>query len=68
MPSAGQSVTLRWDAFNLFNTHRVTDYNNYTETSFGASNPDFGQPYSAVLGLPAFQTPRQFRLGARVEF
>jgi hypothetical protein len=61
-------VVLIADVFNVFNTHRITDYNNYTETSFGALNPDFGQPYSAVAGLPAFQAPRQFRLGVRVEF
>jgi hypothetical protein len=61
-------IVLIADVFNVLNTNRITDYNNYTETSFGSVNPDFGQPYSAILGLPAFQTPRQFRLGARVEF
>jgi hypothetical protein len=61
-------IVLIADVFNLFNTQRVTDYNSYTETSFGSLNPDFGQPYSAVLGLPAFQAPRQVRLGARIEF
>jgi len=61
-------VVLIADVFNVLNSQRVTDYNNYTETSFGALNPDLGQPYSAVLGLPAYQTPRQVRLGARVEF
>ncbi len=61
-------IVLLADVFNLLNTQRVTDYNNYTETSFGSLNPDFGQPYSAILGLPAFQAPRQLRFGARVEF
>jgi outer membrane receptor protein involved in Fe transport len=61
-------IVLLADVFNLLNTQRIYDYNNWTETSFGASNPDFGQPYSAVLGLPAFQTPRQLRLGARIDF
>ncbi len=66
--AAERRVVLIADVFNVLNTNRITDFNNYTETSFGSLNPDFGQPYSAVLGLPAFQTPRQFRLGARVEF
>jgi hypothetical protein len=61
-------VVLIADVFNLLNTQRTTDYNNYTENSFGSLNPDFGQPYSAILGLPAFQIPRQLRLGARIEF
>jgi hypothetical protein len=66
--AAERRVVLIVDVFNVLDTNRITDFNNYTETSFGSLNPDFGQPYSAVLGLPAFQTPRQFRLGARVEF
>jgi hypothetical protein len=66
--AANRRVVLIADVFNLLNTQRITDYNNYTETSFGSLNPDFGQPYSAVLGLPAYQTPRQVRLGARLEF
>jgi len=61
-------IVLLADVFNLLNTQRIYDYNNWTETSFGALNPDFGQPYSAVLGLPAYQTPRQLRVGARVDF
>jgi outer membrane receptor protein involved in Fe transport len=61
-------IVLLADVFNLLNTQRIYDYNNWTESSFGASNPDFGQPYSAVLGLPAYQTPRQLRIGARVDF
>jgi hypothetical protein len=61
-------VVLIADVFNLFNTQRVTDYNNYTENSFGSLNPDFGQQYSPILGLPGFQTPRQARVGARLEF
>ena len=60
-------IVLLADVFNLLNTQRIYDYNNWTESSFGATNPDFGQPYSAILGLPAFQAPRQLRLGARVQ-
>jgi hypothetical protein len=63
-----RSVVLLADVFNLFNTQRITDYNNFTETSFGSLNPDLGQPYSAVLGIPSYQTPRQVRIGARIEF
>jgi hypothetical protein len=58
------------DAFNLFNQHRTIGYDNYVETSFGAPNPNFGQRVSAVLGgAPALiQTPREIRLGVRLEF
>jgi hypothetical protein len=39
-----------------------------TQLTYPAANPEFGYPYSAVLGLPAYQTPRQIRVGARLEF
>lgn len=61
-------IVLLADAFNLFDQDRILDYNNFTETTFGTKNPDVGQPVFAVGGLPAFQTPRQIRLGARFEF
>ena len=57
------------DVFNLFNRQEPTDYDNWTQRSFfGGANPNFGQPSTAELGVPAFQTPRQIRLGARFEW
>ena len=63
-------IVLLADIFNVFNQHRIIGYDNYVETSFGAPNPNFGQPVSPVLGgAPALiQTPREIRLGARFEF
>ncbi|MGH9158420.1 MAG: TonB-dependent receptor domain-containing protein, partial [Vicinamibacteraceae bacterium] len=55
------SITLLFDAFNLFNLQRALDYDNYTEIGPGTLNPDFGR----VL---AYQTPRQVRLGVRFAF
>ena len=37
-------VVLLADMFNLFNVKRATGYNQDTESSFGALNPDYGQP------------------------
>jgi hypothetical protein len=63
-------LVLLADAFNLFDTQTVLDYDNWTESTFGAANPNFGQPTTSVLGgnPPQIQTPRQIRLGARIEF
>jgi hypothetical protein len=54
-------ITLLADVFNLFDTQNVLDYDNFTETTFGVLNPDFGRP---IL----YQLPRQVRFGARFEF
>jgi hypothetical protein len=54
--------------FNLTNTRRVIDYNNFTEVSLDNSNPDFGTPTSQIISGPQFQTPRQIRVGVRLSF
>ncbi|HET7617809.1 MAG TPA: hypothetical protein VFK20_04810, partial [Vicinamibacterales bacterium] len=54
-------ITLLADAFNLFNTQTVLDYDNFTEVSFQVPNPDFGRRL-------VYQTPFQLRLGARFSF
>ena len=54
------------DMFNLFNQQRALDYDPDTETTFGVLNPDFGQ--ASRLNLAQLQTPRQLRIGLRVEF
>ena len=63
-------IVLLADVFNLFDTQTVLDYDNFTESTFGALNPNFGQPTTSVLGgnPPQIQTPRQIRVGARFEF
>ena len=69
--AANQRLVLMADFFNLFDTKTVLDYDTWTESTFGVLNPDFGQPISqsvADLLGPQIQTPRQIRLGARLEF
>jgi hypothetical protein len=56
-----RSITLLADVFNLFDTQNVLDYDNYTESTFGVLNEDFGRP---IL----YQFPRSVRFGARFEF
>lgn len=63
-----QRVTLLADAFNLFNTQKPLDYDNYTELSFGAANPDLGTPKQGGTRTPSFHTPFQLRVGARFEW
>ena len=54
-------VTLLADVFNLTGRQGVRDYDDFTESSFQAENPDFGR-------ILAYQTPRTFRFGVRVQF
>jgi hypothetical protein len=63
-----RKLTLLADVFNLLNTRRVTDYDNWTDIAFGEPNPDFGKPISQIIAGPQFQTPRQIRFGARLAF
>ena len=65
-----QRIVLLADFFNLFDQQTVLDYDNWTESTFGAINPNFGQPTTSVLGgnPPQLQAPRQIRIGARFEF
>ena len=61
-----RKVMLIADLFNVFNTQRPLDYDNYTQSSFPIANPDFGQP--ARGGIPTYQEPFRARLGVRLEF
>ena len=54
-------LTLLADVFNLAGRQGVRDYDDFTETSFGAENPDFGR-------ILVYQDPRTFRFGVRVQF
>jgi len=61
-----QKIVLVADVFNLFNTQRALDYDPNTETTFLALNPDLGQ--ASRFNLAQLQTPRQIRLGVRLDF
>jgi outer membrane receptor protein involved in Fe transport len=57
------------DLFNAFNRQEATDYDNWTELSFGVPNPNFGQPTAGGGAASAsYQPPRAVRLGARFEW
>ncbi len=64
----GNRLVLLADIFNLFDQQRTIGYDNWVELERGVANPDFGKPVSEVVAGPQFQTPRQFRVGARFEF
>jgi len=63
-------LVLLVDVFNLLNRQTVLDYDTWVESTFGAANPNFGYPTTSALGgnPPQYQTPVQFRFGARFEF
>jgi outer membrane receptor for ferrienterochelin and colicin len=63
-----QRLVLVAAVFNVFDRQEATDYDNFTELVFGVSNPDFGTRRSNLDNLQSFQTPRQIRLGARLEW
>jgi hypothetical protein len=67
---AARKVTLLAEVFNVFDTQRVTMYDQWTQLTGPVPNPDFGAPITQVLPgtPPQFQTPRQIRLGVRVSF
>jgi outer membrane receptor for ferrienterochelin and colicin len=64
-----QRLVLIADVFNVTNRQEPTNYDNFTETTFGAINPNFGEPTNGggVLST-SYQTPRRIRLGARFEW
>ncbi len=69
MKFGNQRVILTADVFNLFNSQNPTDFDTATESAFGALNPNYGFPANgAVSAASSYQTPRQIRLGARVEW
>lgn len=67
--AGGRNLVLIADAFNIFNTQTVLDYNSFSELRFGVPNPDFGAAgVSGVVSGQQLTTPRQFRIGVRYEF
>jgi outer membrane receptor protein involved in Fe transport len=65
-----RNVTVLADVFNLFDAQTVMMYDQWTQLTGPAPNPDFGKPVTQVLGgaPPQFQTPRQVRFGVRFNF
>jgi len=65
-----RNFTVLADLFNLFNAQTVLMYDQWTQLTGPADNPDFGKPVTQVLGgaPPQFQTPRQVRFGVRFFF
>ncbi len=57
----GAHPSFRIDVFNIFDTHDVTDRNEFGEFGSGAIRPTFGDP-------TGFIQPRMVRLSARLEF
>jgi hypothetical protein len=64
----GEKLTLIADVFNLLNLRTVVDYDNFTETTFGSPNPNFGLATSRVVAGPQYQAPAAMRFGIRYTF
>jgi hypothetical protein len=58
---ANHQLAFTLDAFNVFNSQRVTSRVDGGETDVGVTDPAYNRPIS-------FQQPRYFRLGARYDF
>jgi hypothetical protein len=64
-----QHFILSADIFNLLNSQNPTWYDVYHDAGYLVPNPNFGQALFGGNGsLPAFQTPRQIRVGARFDW
>ena len=65
-----QKLTVLTDVFNLFNQQTTLLYDTFTQQAQNIANPDYGQPVSQIADVfgPQFATPRQVRLGIRLEF
>lgn len=64
-----RKILLLLDAFNLFNRTSATNYDNCSDSGFGSTNPNFGQPTNGCVSrFASFQAPRGIRLGARFEW
>ncbi|HEV8319160.1 MAG TPA: TonB-dependent receptor [Vicinamibacterales bacterium] len=68
-----QGFVLLADLFNVMNRREATNYDNCSEITFGASNPNLGYPLNGCTGgqtgvLTAFQEPRAVRVGVRFDW
>jgi hypothetical protein len=64
----GRRLVLVADVFNLLGDRDPVSYDPGTEVLFGVPNPDFGTPRNPADPASPFETPRQVRLGARLEW
>jgi hypothetical protein len=64
----GRRVVLVADVFNLLGNRDPVSYDAGTEVVFLVPNPDFGKPQNPADATSPFETPRQVRLGARLEW
>jgi hypothetical protein len=65
---ANRRLLLVADLFNVLNSRDPITYNWGSELRTGIPNPDFGQPANPLDFTSPFETPRQVRLGARLEW
>jgi hypothetical protein len=65
---AGRRLVLVGDVFNVLDDRDAVSYDPGTEVLFGVPNPAFGTPRNPADPASPFQTPRQVRLGARLEW
>ncbi len=65
---AARRLVLVADLFNLLDDRDPVSYDSATEVLFGVPNPDFGAPRNPADAASPFETPRQVRLGARLEW
>ncbi len=62
-------MTVLADVFNLFNRRAALNYDNWSEITFGAVNPNFGQPtLGGGSSTSSFQAPLSIRFGARFDW
>jgi hypothetical protein len=67
--SGQRRAALIADIFNVLDRQRPTHYNDGTETTFLAPDPDFGAPVNGNGSVTSsYNLPRQIRLGARLEW
>jgi hypothetical protein len=65
---AARRLVLIADVFNLLGDRDPVSYDAGTEVLFRVPNPDFGRPRNPADPTSPFETPRQVRLGARLEW
>jgi hypothetical protein len=65
---AARRLVLLADVFNMLDDRDPVSYDPGTEVVFGVPNPAFGAPRNPADATSPFETPRQVRLGARLEW
>jgi hypothetical protein len=61
------TLKLAFDAFNIFNTQKITFKNQYLDTAPGSPSVDYGKPGNPLTGQ-GFQGPFYARASIRLEF